>query len=540
MNNSNHPTTTTTTTTTTSTTQQPAPNPDERVFNINLVKGTKKWNLAKFSTKIDIHGFSKPVKMYKYNPMTQIAQDDQKAAAEAAALNGVPYKPFKRKYEPKPVNAKTIPWKLEDSQGNNTFQGTVEGNQSSSNYFLFMFQSDGTIKAVPCTDWYNFRPKKDLQTLTTEEAEDFMKKKYQEWDFLTSRVKKNQDGNEKSSGGGSGGGGGGGSGGGSKKSKADDDDDEDSELRRNIYEDPNKFKSYGVVKTESKPAKKPARKREENYNEEDGDAPDFEGKFDDDDDDTYMDDEAVDESHPHLQDEDENEEELNQTGLEMQKMLKNIQKKEEQSEEEEEDKEEEEDDDDEDDDDDDEDDEDLDADFSITTKNDTIVVKEENGGPPSPTNGKKKKSSTTTTTTTSSKSSSSPPKDKKTSTTSTSSSSSTNITGKKTKSSDSNDTRDTKKIKKEPSSPPPPTNTSSSATSSPPSSAIGGGGSEGPLTEDDIRKVIQKEKRIKSIDLINTFRNHLKDPNNKKEFLSIVGRIARVVIEDGIKYIIAK
>jgi len=525
-------TTTTTTTTSTATTT----NSDERVFNINLVKGQKKWNIAKFSTKIDIAGFSKPVKMYKFNPMTQIAQEDQKAAAEAAALAGIPQKPFKRKYEAKPVNAKTIPWRLEDSQGNNTFQGTVEGNQSSSNYFLFMFQSDGTIKAVPCTDWYNFRPKKELQTLTTEEAEDFMKKKYQEWDFLTSRVKKNQEG-EKSSGG-SGGGSGGGGGGGSKKPK-DDDDDEDSELRRNIYEDPNKFKSYGVVKTETKPTKKPTRKREENYNEEDGDAPDFEGKFDDDDDDTYMDDEAVDESHPHLQDEEEDESELNSTGLEMQKMLKNIQKKEEQSDEESADEENKQDEEEDDDDDDDDDDEDLDADFSITsngTKSE-ISVKEEpgsNSGPPSPSNsGNKKKKTSTTTTTTSSKSNGSPPKSDKKS----NGSSSSNITGKKNKSSESsNDTRDTKKIKKEPSSPPPP-------TSSPSVSAggIGGnGGTEGPLTEDDIRKVILREKKIKSIDLINTFRNHLKDPTNKKEFLAIVGRIARVIIENNIKYIIPK
>ncbi|KAN0011940.1 hypothetical protein ACTFIU_000159 [Dictyostelium citrinum] len=536
-----------------------ANNPNEKTYKINLVKGTKKWNIAKFSNKIDLSSFSKPVRMYKFNPIANMINNESNnfgqpttstytnshysykniqptvtsapngtnatgstpntttttttTTTTAAGTPGAPNpaaatQPFsrKKKYEAKPVNPKTIPWKLEDSEGNNTYQGNVEGNQASSNYFLFMFQSDGSIKAVPCNDWYNFRPKKEFQSLTTEEAEDFMKKKNQEWDVFTSRLQKKTDP----------------SGGSDSSGKKSIEEEEEAELR-NRNEDPNRYKT---TNEEKKKKKAPSRRRErEDQGEgEDGDAPDFESKFDDDDDDTYMDGDGLTGEDENQIEEDEEEEDVDLTegGLEMKKMIK----KQQQQNDSEDDLA---DDDDKkdnnggvgDDDEDDDDDEDPDQDdlsnlpkvFGKSNADGTSinssVKKEDDGGKDSKSSKKSKKKD---------KDSSPKSKEKK---------------SKKNKSDSSVDTRESKKIKKEPSSP-------QAAQPNSPSQQQNIDPNDPPFTEEYIKIVLQKSKKVKSLDLINIFKGPLKNPENKQIFLAMVYNVARVVEENGVKYLIPK
>ena len=65
------------------------------------------------------------------------------------------------------------PWVLADDE-NQTYFGNVEGSQQS-NYVLLVSAVDG-FNVIPSSKWYKFMPKVNYRTLTTEEAENRMKK----------------------------------------------------------------------------------------------------------------------------------------------------------------------------------------------------------------------------------------------------------------------------------------------------------------------------------------------------------------------------
>eukprot|EP01133_Synstelium_polycarpum_P003722 gene3722-4291_t len=386
------------------------------------------------------------------------------AAAAAAAAK-------KRRYEPRPVNPKTIPWRMEDSDGTHQFQGMIEGNQASS-YFLFMFQSDGSIKAVPCADWYTFRLRKDIDALSIEEAEAFMSKKNKE----TSKVPRGgRPGEDKSK---------------QSTTQEDGDDHEDSEFRKEIYEDKDKFKAFAGSK---KPKRgKDGEEEEEGEGGEDEDAPDFEAE------------------------EELENENLTATGLEMKNLLKTqmgkqISDDEDSGEDEKPD-----------DDDDEEEEPDEDDDFIKNLPRRYPKNLDANGKDPadikSPPSPQQPSSPSQAKTPVASKKKAaakpkigSPPDN------------STAKRGAATKNkadSSPSSSVPTKKLKTESSQSPP--------TSPPTSPSVN---SEEPLTEESIRRILTREQKIKTIDLINMFRTQLKSEQKKKEFKLYTNNLAVIITE---------
>eukprot|EP00250_Pteridium_aquilinum_P028593 c37436_g1_i1 orf=57-1688(+) len=116
------------------------------------------------------------------------------------------------------------PWLLNDDQGQQSFQGVLEGGQQASYYLLMMHGKD--FLAMPAGAWYNFHKVANYKQLTLEEAEEQMKNRrktadgYQRWLMKAAITGAAAFGEvEKISGGGGGGRGG-------FKRRADDDDDD--------------------------------------------------------------------------------------------------------------------------------------------------------------------------------------------------------------------------------------------------------------------------------------------------------------------------
>ncbi|EFA78588.1 transcription initiation factor IIF subunit alpha [Heterostelium album PN500] len=508
-----------------------------KVYPIVLANTTKRWNIAKFTTKVDIPSFEKPVKMYKYKPdlSENPNADGNNNGTGDANPNAAQQQQKKKKYEPKPVNPKTIPWRLEDSEGNNAFQGMIEGNQASS-YFVFMFQSDHTIKAVPCSDWYTFRMRKDIEALTIEEAEAFMSKKTKEREDWNGRMtKKTTDTGASSSSN-------------TEGKKDDEGDKEDDEYRKEIYEEKDKFKaSFGA----SKKKRRGGEEDEEEMGEgDDEDAPDFDSKFDDDDE-AFEDNDITTEDGPQIDAEDEDimNEHLTAAGVEMKNIIKNMGK---QDSSEDEDNDEDEKSDSGDDDDEEEPDDD---DFTLTKENlnfrntyPKVGVKEEPkspGGAGGNTSGngssKTSTTTTTTTTTTSSSSNNTPPNKKKPAAT---------AAAKKIGSPPDQQTVGAKKgvkNKAETSVATTPSNSNKKLksdqtppTSPPTSPSASQSTEEYPLTEESIKKVLRAERKITSIDLIQLFKTQLRTKDQKDLFMKYTNKLANIVKEGDVRYLVLK
>lgn len=115
------------------------------------------------------------------------------------------------------------PWLLDDDQGQQSFQGTLEGGQQAAYYLLMMHGKD--FLAMPAGAWYNFHKVANYKQLTLEEAEEQMKNRrrtadgYQRWLMKAANTGAAAFGEvEKINGGGGGGRGG-------FRRRADDDDD---------------------------------------------------------------------------------------------------------------------------------------------------------------------------------------------------------------------------------------------------------------------------------------------------------------------------
>ncbi len=67
------------------------------------------------------------------------------------------------------TETESIPWLLEDFDGQHSFLGRLEGGQGS-NYVFFVNQGD-EFRIIPVSKWYRFAPKLSYHTFTIEEAE---------------------------------------------------------------------------------------------------------------------------------------------------------------------------------------------------------------------------------------------------------------------------------------------------------------------------------------------------------------------------------
>lgn len=164
-----------------------------------LVSSTKAYphHILKFHTPkpVDISKFTPPVRLQRRTLPTEeelLAQQAQAASeastsSSAGGINKALVAPsgswsktnlFKKKVRQIETQdeedrlkkkAESVPWILEDDEGDNLYMGNLEGGQSS-NYVLFMFSEDG-FKVVPADNWYKFNPKLKYKTLTSDEAD---------------------------------------------------------------------------------------------------------------------------------------------------------------------------------------------------------------------------------------------------------------------------------------------------------------------------------------------------------------------------------
>lgn len=68
--------------------------------------------------------------------------------------------------------SESVPWLLEDFDGQHTFTGRLEGGQHS-NYVFFVNQGN-EFRVIPISRWYRFQPKPNFTPMTIEEAEERM------------------------------------------------------------------------------------------------------------------------------------------------------------------------------------------------------------------------------------------------------------------------------------------------------------------------------------------------------------------------------
>jgi len=78
---------------------------------------------------------------------------------------------FEKNKERRTVKTRVKKYHIEDIEGEQAYEGSLEGGQSSK-YVLFVLEDNNPIvKVVPVSNWYNFKYKTHYKTLSLEEAE---------------------------------------------------------------------------------------------------------------------------------------------------------------------------------------------------------------------------------------------------------------------------------------------------------------------------------------------------------------------------------
>ncbi|OBZ85859.1 Transcription initiation factor IIF subunit alpha [Choanephora cucurbitarum] len=94
------------------------------------------------------------------------------------------------------------PWILEDYDGQNSFTGTYEGGQRSD--YMFFVLTDHGFQVMPVERWYKFQPKRNVKTLSLEEAEEQIKKQQKRENNRWMMLKRERDATEEDEEGGKG------------------------------------------------------------------------------------------------------------------------------------------------------------------------------------------------------------------------------------------------------------------------------------------------------------------------------------------------
>eukprot|EP01112_Ceratiomyxa_fruticulosa_P010307 TRINITY_DN2719_c0_g1_i2.p1 TRINITY_DN2719_c0_g1~~TRINITY_DN2719_c0_g1_i2.p1 ORF type:complete len:530 (-),score=175.71 TRINITY_DN2719_c0_g1_i2:270-1859(-) len=286
-----------------------------------ILASKKPVNVAKFFTPVDFSKSKKsgPIKMYR----AKMEEEPEKKE------EGKHFFKKKKMFERKVRDIKNVPWRLETPD--KVFEGKTESN--TSQYALFELEGN-QFKITPVGDWVDFRPYKQISTLTTEQAEELMNKrsmkveKVEDWARkianLTDKKAEKEAGETKG-----------------PKKKTYEEEEED-EFRNEVAqsEDNEKFAAFGEVDPEEK-SRKDSRGKDkvikgeddgdmddgEDEENGDGDEPDFFGKFDDDEDPNITFEDNDDETPAtkagkEVEADDDVENDLDESGKEIKKLLK--------------------------------------------------------------------------------------------------------------------------------------------------------------------------------------------------------------------------
>lgn len=520
-------TTTTATTTTYNTNfEQPAPpNPGDIIqIPVKMASaGKKKCNIAKFHTPhhqpVVFSTMPQPVKMYR-------APEEKEIEAPPPKEN--PF--FKKKhshYEKKPVvkDPKAVPWRIEDSDGGFSYDGTLEGGQTS-NYGLLVFEN-GAFTVTPIADWYNFKPRRSYQTYSTEEAEHIMNNRHEQ---ARKRAEKMGQNPVIKTEGGAGGAGSSSSSGAPAGAAEDKEDDEFKTTQED--DDPDRFAAFGRADSDEDKKKKQQKQKDikkEEGDSDNGEEPDWEGVFDDDEDTSAA---PPEEAEPEREaDNDGEDKDLTEAGKELRSLLKKRETDDvseasdfgSDSDEE---------------DDDDEDDFNLEEKLpfinpmlklnsaSADIKEEVSAKDEARPNSPPTAEGDKKKS---------------PPTKKKGKKDSKDEATKGGDKSKKSRSAaKKSDGKGTKReggdIKSPPTGKKAKTETPSKVEASPPIKST----SKLAVTEEEVKRVLSQGKRLRTLDLVNHFKAALADETQKKRFTELTRKLCSIVDEGGVKYLLLR
>ncbi|KAI9913083.1 hypothetical protein PsorP6_005096 [Peronosclerospora sorghi] len=127
----------------------------------------KRYNIARFDLPELPHFSScaQPVMMYR--------EPERKEEDVSVGYNPALLKRRRRRRKDK----RTAGWVIEDSEGNNKFNGTFEGGQSSTYMLLVKNQNNDEFSVMPVEQWFRFKKPLSYRTLTMEEAEEMNNEK---------------------------------------------------------------------------------------------------------------------------------------------------------------------------------------------------------------------------------------------------------------------------------------------------------------------------------------------------------------------------
>ncbi|KAI9920839.1 hypothetical protein PsorP6_002096 [Peronosclerospora sorghi] len=96
--------------------------------------------------------------------------DDEEEKEEDVSVG---YNPsLRRRRRRRRKYTRTDGWVIEDSEGNNKFNGMFEGGQSSTYMLLVKNQNNDEWNVMPVKQWFHFKKPLSYRTLTLEEAEE--------------------------------------------------------------------------------------------------------------------------------------------------------------------------------------------------------------------------------------------------------------------------------------------------------------------------------------------------------------------------------
>ncbi|DAZ93865.1 TPA: hypothetical protein N0F65_009587 [Lagenidium giganteum] len=146
----------------------------EETFVLRATPSIKRYNIARFDvpTLPKFSTCEQPVMMYR-EPERVIEDDEGEKKEEEVGYNPALRKRRRRRRK----DTRTAGWVIEDQGGKTKFNGTFEGGQSSTYMLLIKNRHNDEFSVIPVEQWFRFKKPLGYRTLTLEEAEDLNNEK---------------------------------------------------------------------------------------------------------------------------------------------------------------------------------------------------------------------------------------------------------------------------------------------------------------------------------------------------------------------------
>ncbi|CAI5715112.1 unnamed protein product [Hyaloperonospora brassicae] len=147
--------------------------PEPETLVLRATPSIKRYNIARFDVP-ELPHFSacaQPVMMYR--EPERVDDEDEKDDDAPVGFNPALRKRRRRRRK----DTRTAGWIIEDSAGQNKFNGTFEGGQSSTYMLLVKNRHNDEFSVMPVEQWFRFKKPLNYRTLTLEEAEEMNNEK---------------------------------------------------------------------------------------------------------------------------------------------------------------------------------------------------------------------------------------------------------------------------------------------------------------------------------------------------------------------------